>query len=110
MHRTGKTRHVGGALILVIAIVMSVFFGGRGGPPQAEDTATPSSEPSPSAATTDAEPTDPASPDATESSGSGLDRQLLGIGAVTAVPDDLAWKRGLQGSVSVYKNDSCPST
>jgi len=52
--------------------------------------------------TTTAAPTDP-SPRA------GATAELLG-GPLTARPDDVVWRRGLSGNVSVATNDTCPGT
>jgi hypothetical protein len=79
LHRRYSARPVGGTILVIVAIAMSLVAGAFSVAAQADDVANPSGE---SSATADPQPTDPqatdpASPAAT---GSGLVRQLLGPG------------------------------
>jgi hypothetical protein len=109
--RTHKTRPVGGALVLVLALVLSLCVGALGGSAQADDP-----QPSPASS-------DPAGPpvsgtdttagsDSSTAAGSespGAVQQIVG-GPVAAGADEVVWRRGVRGSVSIGSNDTCPSS
>jgi len=107
--RTHKTRHVGGALTLALALVASLGVGAVGRAAQADGTATPSPTPTAGPATTAGNGL--AAPDASTStsgspSGRTLVQQVLGAPTVGADPA-FVLKRGLTDSVSVAGNDTC---
>jgi len=99
--RTHKTRPVGGALLLVSALVLSLCVEALGTTARADDTAPPSPNPS---GTSDSSGT-------TTSDGGATG---LGDAVVTdnpaPQPDRLVLRRGLSGSVSVAANDTCSTT
>jgi phosphatidylserine/phosphatidylglycerophosphate/cardiolipin synthase-like enzyme len=112
LQRSHLTRQAGGAWVLVLALVVSLLAGAVGGSARADDpTTSPSGESAPTPDPSSSAPADPADdPGAPDPEGEGLVRQLLeGEGPVTAVPEDVVWRRGIKGSVNVGGNDSCPT-
>jgi hypothetical protein len=98
--RTHKTRPVGGVLVLLLGLVLSLCVGALGTTAVADDTASPS-----------ADPTGQADPSGTTPSGDGSTG--LAEAAVTdnpvPVPDQLVLRRGLTDSVNLATNDTCSS-
>jgi hypothetical protein len=97
--RTHKTRPVGGVLLLVSALVLSLCVEALGTTARADDT--PSPDPSGTSGTT-----------TTTTSDSGLTG--LGDALVTdnpaPQPDRLVLRRGLSASINVAANDRCSTT
>ena len=106
--RTHKTRPVGGALVLIIVLLVSLCAGALGVAAQADDPSTPS----PTAGSSTEGVQQPASPQVAGSSSagtplSGAARQLVGP-APNVQPDPaFVLKRGLTDSTNVAANDSC---
>jgi hypothetical protein len=99
LHRTHTTRDARGALIILVAMVVSLVIGVLGSSAGADDGTTGASTPSDTATT--------GSPDSgTDSLGEQVN-QALG-GAPDAVPDSWVVRRGYSTSVRVAANDSCP--
>jgi hypothetical protein len=108
--RTRKTRPVGGALVLVTALVLSLCVGALGTTAQADDTS--STSPSPSAAPTDStgstgsKSTTGAGTDSTDGS-TGLTQSLTSAVSPTVQPEYFVMRRGLTDTVDVAANDTC---
>lgn len=103
MHRSHGSRQVGGALALVISLIVSLCVGALGTAAQADDPGSPGTD-TPTSATSDPTPTDQAP--TSGSSGDALGRQLAGP-APTVQSEFLPLKRGLTESVNVATNDAC---
>ena len=109
--RTRKTRPVGGALVLTLALVASVGVGAVSRTAQADEAATPSPT-----ATATPSPVAPTSSGATNTSGTNTSGQTprlastlqQALGVPDAVDDYFVLKRGLTESINVAANDSCP--
>jgi hypothetical protein len=92
--RTHKTRPFGGALILIIMLVVSLCFGALGMSAVADDTNPSSTQ------TAD---------QANKASGSGLAASLLAGPDPTVVGEYFVLKRGRTESLDVRANDTCSS-
>jgi hypothetical protein len=106
--RTHKTRPVGGALVLIITLLVSLCAGALGVAAQAD-----SSTPSPTGTT----PTGTTAPDTTSTSSStSTANPLSGLAADVvdptpdAVDDSFVIRRGLSGTFSTAANDTCPAS
>jgi hypothetical protein len=96
--RTHKTRPVGGALVLLLALVLSLCVGVLGTTAVADDTASPSADPTAQA--------DPSGTAASDDGPTGLAAAVVTDNPVP-VPDRLVLRRGLSGSLNVAANDTC---
>jgi hypothetical protein len=89
--RTHKTRPVGGVLVLLIGLVLSLCVGALGMTAEADDAATPSA---------------PATESSAQSTDTGVVGQALGVPEVR--PDaTFVLRRGITDSVNLGSNDSC---
>lgn len=109
--RTHKTRPVGGALVLITALLLSLIAGALGVAAQAEDSSTPTATPTGTASsgTTSSDTTSQST--GTSSDPSGLSATVEQASPVPdAVDDVLVLKRGLTQTVNVAANDRCPAS
>jgi hypothetical protein len=98
--RTHKTRPVGGALVLMIALVLSLCVGALGTTAAADESGTTGATGTPSPST------DTSGTQSTDQQNAGLAEQVLGP---VPQPDDFVLRRGLTESLNVAANDTCSS-
>lgn len=112
MLRTHKTRPVGGALVLIVTLLVSLCAGALGVAAQAESSSPTTPSPTgttPSGTTTSSDTTTQSA--GTTSGSSGLAAAAQQVNPMPdAVDDGVVLKRGLAETFNVAANDTCPAS